>query len=154
MKAFRKHKNFWSFLAFWLLFTTSGFSINEHYCNGILKDITLVVEPGCCEEEAACHSIKDDVKVNIESKTCCKSSSNENQCCSTEYNYIHLDVELSNIVVQSQNTLLLDLELFDDNSFKYKNTQKASFQALNFHPYNFIFVLNKAPLALFQNFLL
>jgi len=158
MKSFRKHKKLWSFLAIWLLFTTSGFSINEHYCNGILKNTAIVIEPGCCDTEAACHSIADEINVSIESKNdkakCCKNSTTENQCCSTEYNFVQLDVELLNSTIQTQKILLPEFELFTNNSIKFKAINEASFQAFNFNPYNFIFVLNKAPLALFQNFLL
>jgi len=156
MKAFRKHKHFWSLLAFWLLFTTTGFSINEHYCNGILKNIAILIDPGCCDEDVTCHKTTIDVKIeDVQAdKKCCSASTDDNQCCSTEYNLVQLDVELLNTNVQSEKTFLFDnIELLN-SKIQHDYTNLIDNYCLNFYLKKSTIVLKKAPLAFFQSFLL
>ncbi|MFK8004795.1 MAG: hypothetical protein AB8H03_00425 [Saprospiraceae bacterium] len=69
-------------LAFFLLISTSGFSINTHFCQNQLQDLQVFCQAKTCgelqAEKESCHKVADE---NIKSckKGCCESKSDFHQ---------------------------------------------------------------------------
>lgn len=78
-----------------LLFSTTGLTVSFHYCEDMLSGLAIF------KEASSCHSNNSTCGT---AKSCCKSSSEKDDCCETDTEFfkkyiekIHCEVELSDI---------------------------------------------------------
>lgn len=75
-------------LAVLIFISSSGFTVNSHFCQNQLQSISIFLQPKSCHNHPVIH-------FNADAKKCCKlkpSRENEN-CCHTEKNYVKLDLD-------------------------------------------------------------
>ena len=78
MKTSFLHKTFALSMAFLLLFSTVGFSVNVHFCQGKLSGVSILKQASCCSAKTSCnHSVKKSNKGCCENKTIIKQASKE-----------------------------------------------------------------------------
>lgn len=141
------------FLAFWMLFTSIGFSVALHYCEGNLIDWSVLGEADECVHEK-------EVKVE---KSCCAvelisscheehslSEKGKTDCCSTDNATLQLvdDFEVTSLEVQVSQSIELILP-----SFIYSVLNKKK-EATIFYTNSSPPILAKQGLTFVQSFLL
>ena len=65
-------------LAFFLFFSTTGLTINSHYCTGKYKYSALFVQPKSCCEKVRQHPPQEDS---------CQNEINQTPCCQNKANF-------------------------------------------------------------------
>ena len=94
-------------LAFLMFFSSVGFSIDMHYCQGQLKSFSLLGKAKNCHEmtqaKMACPHHQQQLKPAAE-KGC--SMSDEKDCCNSETLFFQADhdqnIQASNVLISSQ----------------------------------------------------
>ncbi len=90
MQSFRNiKKTFIWFLSLWMLLISTGFSVNEHYCQGQLKSWRINLTPPNCHAESACHKASPEKS--------CKHGEPQKGCCENESSYVQLDADFPTI---------------------------------------------------------
>ncbi len=90
MEFFRAYKHITLLLAFLMFFTSTGLSLDMHYCQGQLKSISFIGKAKSCHEKeshckkhkASCQSLNQNTK-----------ESSDNSCCNNKTVTVQLDVE-------------------------------------------------------------
>lgn len=141
-----------------MFITSSGFSLNFHYCGDSLKSWSVFGKAEVCDhekEEIHEENLQDDNCCNVnETKTCCSTSNTENiheNCCSSNSKEFSLneDYEIQPLDVEAIIPLLIK------KSFFLKSNLVLSLNVFSFefikHPPP---LLNKSDLSVIQCFLL
>ncbi len=141
-------------LACLLFFSTSGLSLDMHFCQGKIKRINLLGKAKTCAEikntKQTCKHHKPKEKKDTQAVQTCSSNSDHKGCCENQSFKIDLDTEFS----QSQVNATPDVRLDFLVAFTLVFIQPA---------YNFLFVqkqIYRPPLpkhslvVLFQQFLI
>jgi len=140
------------FLAFWLLFTSIGFSVDFHYCGDVLVDWSVFGEAEKCEhgkektEEKPCCAKEESASCHEENATIEKSD-----CCSSDVATFQLadNFKVNSLTVEISQPTLLFL-----TSFVYpvilNNTKEVSIFYTNSSPP----ILDKQGLTFIQTFLI
>ncbi|NJL74297.1 MAG: hypothetical protein HC892_03865 [Saprospiraceae bacterium] len=90
------------FLSLLILLSTSGITVNRHFCRAELKDVTLFIQPASCHQE-----MPVDCPFHCSSAEQ-KSEKHEKDCCNDKSSFHKLDV-LSSPDVEAEVELLLPM---------------------------------------------
>ncbi len=95
-------------LAFWILLSTAGITVNKHFCQKQLKSMAIFIAPqNCHQQENSCHM----AAVRTAPKQCCSqnaatqmtcAATTDGNCCQNESELLKNDTQLiSNHIQQS-----------------------------------------------------
>ena len=111
-------------MAFIMLFSTSGLTLDLHYCQGKIKRINLIGKAKTCAEiqskKTVCHRNSDK-----QQKSHCSSDSDHNGCCNNASVSIDMDVDFPFITTDLRSGLT-DLYL-DYQSVVIPTTEHKTF---------------------------
>ena len=74
-----------------LLFSTTGLTVSFHYCEDALSGLAIFKEASSCHsEDSICSS----------TKSCCKASSDKDDCCETDTEFFKKHIDKINVEVE------------------------------------------------------
>ncbi len=116
------------------LLSTSGFTIYSHHCSSSNSSYTVSI----FKSLATCSNCGSHIKQNIEKETCCASKTScsinntENNCCSTQEQFLKIVVDY-NIPSEKYNTEITTIEVIQIELLLQENyTEPILFPICNF----------------------
>ena len=118
-------------LALLIFFSSTGFTVNSHYCQNELKGVNVFLHPKTCHEKQSKASCHKEAQTSCELEKACK-----NGCCTNTSDYVKLD--------QDQQFNGFEFKAFDDpvviaalwllSGFNFADDIKVSIEYLNYKP--------------------
>ena len=129
------HRGLALVMALMVLVSTSGLSIDAHFCSGKIKRINLIGKAKTCKEVAATKKSCCNKNLKAQLKSCSQGT-HEKGCCSNQAINLQADLDLIKAV---DSELIFQNTFLSDNKFHFIAAPKRVIQStfcayLNFKP--------------------